>query len=353
MTEVVEEKKEIETEAEAPTPVPPEPPEEKPLFDLGELLKARAKKGEGVSFTEALMFMSYLDNKEERLWRRQQAEMMQRMNPQSNKPNPELESLKTEVSELRKTVSDLLETINREKQTEAQKAFVEGVVKQTTDSIMPELQKVTARLEALESKTTTTPPQPTETAELKEIRDNLKNITDKLGEKVGARGLTLGDVTELINVIETLEKRLVKKEGEVDFKTVLASTFGEVGKEAISAWRDISTAGKTETQPPQPEAPASTMQNIIKRQVQNYIIQRMEAGATTINVQQAANELGLTPQQVQWAYNQLVKEGFFYVRIPTKPKGKVKQTVPTGEETQTEEGTPQESDQVFNPPTET
>jgi predicted transcriptional regulator len=83
----------------------------------------------------------------------------------------------------------------------------------------------------------------------------------------------------------------------------------------------------------------------------------MEAGATQMNVQQTAQELGLTPGQVVWAYNQLMKEGWFHVRTAQKTKGKmkVKQTVPqpqTGEETETEEGASEESDQVFEPPPE-
>ena len=335
--------------------------EEAPAFDLASLLKGRKGAQFGTGEVMAYAILADImdrreDRREERMWKREQ-----RMNPSSNKSSPEVESLKAEVSGLRKTVSDLLETIKGQQQSEAQKQFVEGVVKQTTGSIMPELQKVSERLEALEAQATSTP-QPTETAELKEIRDSLKSVTDKLGEKVGAKGLTLNDVTDLIDVIETLEKRVVKKGegGEVDYKTMAVSTVGEIGKELVSAWRDISTTPKTAEgsyQPPQQETPASTMQNIIKRQVQNYILARMEAGATTMNVQQAAQELGLTPGQIAWAYNQLMKEGWVHVGIPSK-KGKVKvkqpvQELQTGEKTETpEEGASEESDQVFQPPPE-
>jgi DNA-binding transcriptional regulator YhcF (GntR family) len=92
------------------------------------------------------------------------------------------------------------------------------------------------------------------------------------------------------------------------------------------------------------------MQNIIKRQVQNYILQRMKAGATALNVQQAAKDLGLTPGQIVWAYQTLMQEGWFHVK---SSKGKVKETVqPQEEETGTETGTETataESDQVFAP----
>jgi hypothetical protein len=344
-----------------PQPEQEEEEREEPVFDLRSLLSSKKGAPFGTGEVMAYAILADImdrreDRREERMWKREQ-----RMNPSSNKSSPEVEAIKTELGELRKTVTALADIIKTKEQTEAQKQFVEGVVKQTTGSIMPELQKVSERLEALEAQATSTP-QPTETAELKEIRDSLKSVTDKLGEKVGAKGLTLNDVTDLIDVIETLEKRVVKKGegGEVDYKTMAVSTVGEIGKELVSAWRDISTTPKTAEgayQPSQPETPASTMQNIIKRQVQNYILARMEAGATQMNVQQAAQELALTPGQIVWAYNQLMKEGWFHVGIPSKKgKVKVKQTVQepqTAEKTETpEEGASEESDQVFQPPPE-
>lgn len=343
-------------------PAPPQEGEEEkeePVFDLKSLLSS--KKGGKMELSDVLAYTMITDvmerredRREERQWRRERREGLQ---PNPTGKSPEVESLKGEISELRKIVESLAGTITTQQQNEAQKTFVTGVVKQTTDTIMPELQKVSERLEALEAQAASTPQPTTETAELREIRDSLKSVTDKLGEKIGAKGLTLNDVTELIDVIKVLEERVVKKsEGEVDFRTMAVSTVGEMGKELITAYKEISTA-KAEgagAQPPQETTPASAMQNIIKRQVQNYIVQRMEAGATTINVANAAQELALTPGQVAWAYNQLMKEGWFHVRTPSKMKGKVKQPVQgpqTGEETETE-GASEESDQVFEPPPE-
>jgi len=338
-----------ETEEEAPPPAPPPrpPSEEKPIFNLEDLLRARRGKGEGVGFWEVLAYLDYKDRREEREWRRAEMETMKR-SPQSSSPNPDVEALKTQVSELQQTVGDLLETIRSERQEKAQKDFVEGVVKQTTDKIMPSLEALKERLEAYEKIPTT---EPTETSELKEIRDSLKEITDKIGEKIGAKGLTLTDVDQLLGVIETLEKRIGKKGegGEVDYKTMAVSTVGEIGKELITAYRDIATSGgRTEGfEAPQTETPASTMQTIIKRQVQNYITQRMTVGATKMNIQEAAKELGLTPGQVMWAYQTLMKEGWFHVEVPSKGKRKVKQHEVPEEASPTETS---EEEQVFNPP---
>jgi len=344
-----------------PQPEQEEEEREEPVFDLRSLLSS--KKGGKMEMGEVMAYAILTDimdrredRREERMWKRERREGQ---NPASK--SPEVESIKGEISELRKIVENLAGTIQSQQQNEAQKTFVEGVVKQTTDKIMPDLQAIKDKLAEYDEKLAAGE-QPS--TSLEDIKTALVEAIDKMGEKVGAGGKTLTDVSsdvdKVLSLIETVEKRYKRGEGgEVDYKTMAVSTVGEIGKELVSAWRDISTTTKTEGayQPPAQETPASAMQNIIKRQVQNYILQRMEAGATTMNVQQTAQELGLTPGQVAWAYNQLMKEGWFHVRTPQKTKGKmkVKQTVPqpqTGEETETEEGASEESDQVFEPPPE-
>ena len=329
---------------------PPPPPEEKPLFDLEDLLKARRGK-EGVGFWEVLAYLDYKDRREDREWRRRE---MERMNQSQSPPNPEIEVLKTEVSELRKTVGDLLETIRSQQQQEAQKQFVEGVVKQTTDKIMPELQTVKQKLEEYDERLASGGKPP---FSLEDLKETLKDSIDRIGEKVGAGGKTIpdlvSDIDKIMVLFDSIEKRVKRGEGEVDYKTMAVSTVGEIGKELIGAYRDIATFPPSLEAPP-PETPASTMQTIIKRQVQNYITQRMKTGAATMNVQQAAEELGLTSGQVVWAYQTLMKEGWFHVRVPTKGKRKVKESeVPPEEKAAPEEETFSEEEQVFNPPAET
>jgi len=335
-----------ETEV-TPPPTPPQPPGEKPLFNLDDLLKSRRGKGEGVGFWEVLAYLDYKDRREEREWRRQEMETAKK-NPPPSSTSPEVEALKTQVSELTTTVNDLLDSIRSERAEKAQKDFVEGVVKRTTEQILPEVKALKERLESMEQGLTTTEAAPSP-SELTSIETRLKDLADKIGEKVGARGLTLNDVTELIDVVDQLQKRLVKpggEAGEVDFKAMAVNTIGEVSKELISAYRDISTHSALGPEVQTPETPASTMQAIIKRQVQNYITQRMKQGATTMNLQEAAKELGLTTGQVAWAYQSLMKEGWFHVRVPSKGK-KVRESVTEEGEVEAAE---EEGEQVFTPP---
>jgi len=348
-----------ETQTAEKEPIVPRPPpseeekEEKRPFDLAELMRSR-RKGEGPGFWETLAYMDYQDRKEERQWRREEREKAAKNSPASPSASPDVEVLKKEVGDLKETVGELIETIRSKEQKEAQEKFVQGVVKATTDQIMPELEKLRGKLEAYEEKVKT---EPVETDELKEIRDSLQNIVDQIGEKVGAKGMTLTDVEQLMGIIESLEKRFHKpgEGGEVDYKTMAVSTVGEIGKELITAYKEIETSksgGLGSAEVPPAETPASTMQTIIKRQVQNYLTQRMTAGAVTVNVAEAAKELGLTPGQIVWAYKELMKEGFFQVKVSSKGK-KVRQTETIGE---TQIPTPTETteeEQVFNPPAET
>jgi len=350
-----------ETQTAEKEPVVPRPPpseeekEEKRPFNLAELMRSR-RKGEGPGFWETLAYMDYQDRKEERAWRREERERATKNTPQTS-ASPDVEALKKEVGDLKDTVSDLLETIRSQQQEKAQKEFVDGVVKSTTDKIMPELQAVKQKLEEYDQRLAKgEPPE----FSLEELKESLVDAIDRLGEKAGAGGKTLtdvvGDVDKLLGVVESIEKRIRKGEGgEVDYKTMAVSTVGEIGKELITAYKEIETSksgGLGSAEVPPAETPASTMQTIIKRQVQNYLTQRMTAGAVTFNVAEAAKELGLTPGQIVWAYKELMKEGFFQVKVSSKGK-KVRQTETIGE---TQIPTPTETteeEQVFNPPAET
>jgi len=345
-----EESIQSETEEEGAPPAPPA--KEKPLIDLGEMLKRRGK-GEGLGVAETILLMDYQDRQDERRYRRELADRQSK----SSSPSPEVEAVKTEVSALKKTVDDLVETIRSERQEKAQKELIEGVVQQTTDKIMPELQAVKQKLEEYDQRIATGE-EPS--FSLEDLKESLKEMTDKLGEKVGAGGKTLGDVVndvdKIMELVDSIEKRLRHGEGagEVDYKTMAVSTVGEIGKELIGAYRDIATQSATSLETQEVEKPATTMQTVIKRQVQNYITQRMKAGATTMNIQEAANELGLTSGQVAWAYQTLMKEGWFHVRVPSKRKKVKEPGTPTEEgEVEAQEQEAVEEEQVFQPPTET
>jgi len=352
-----EESQPLAPQEEEPEPERETEKEEEPVFSLRDLIKGKKsgkmEMGDVMSYAILTDIMDRReDRREQREWRREQREM-QRNNP-SSKASPEVASLKSELSEMKKLVEGLAKTIESQQQNEAQKAFVEGVVQQTTDKITPDLQAIKDKLAEYDAKIASG--QQPETS-LEDIKTALVEAIDRMGEKVGAGGKTLTDVTsdvdKVLSLIETVEKRLKRGEGgEVDYKTMTVSTLGEIGKELVSAYRDVATASREAEsgRAPQEETPASAMQTIIKRQVQNYIMQRMEVGATKMNVQEAAQTLGLTPGQVAWAYNELMKEGWFHVQIPQKGKQKrVNESVEQKNEPTAE--TSEETD-VFEPPSE-
>jgi len=281
---------------------------------------------------------------------RTMAEMMRQDYNPPTRQTQEDPAMKQEVNMLKESVLGLKETFRSMLETQKEKSLMDNITKQTMSQLAPlqtQIQAIQDQLSAIAQKQT----QPTEgasTSELNEISRNLKEAVDKLGEKAGAKALTVADVDPLLNLLERLEK-YAKKEpaGEFDWRTATVSTLGEIGTEAIKAVKEIesakaggggietSTAGVTVQTPKNPE-----MQAIIKRQVQNYVMQRMKAGATTMNIQEAASTLGLTPQQVMWAYQTLMSEGWIHVKTPqTRRKGT------SHEETTTQEGETEQTNQ--------
>jgi DNA-binding transcriptional MocR family regulator len=68
--------------------------------------------------------------------------------------------------------------------------------------------------------------------------------------------------------------------------------------------------------PMQPTPTQSTAQRheVIKRQVQNFIMQKIGQGATELNIKEAADKLGLTMEEVNGVYQELVAEGWIKPR---------------------------------------
>lgn len=354
------------TEQEAPpavvpvaaAPGVPKDDDEDMVLDLKGLLKNR--KGQPSTISEVLPYVILTDmmdrrqdRAEERQWRREQRAL--KGNAAQVPPSPEVKELENQVKTLSQTVTSLLDSMKEKEKKSEQAAFVTGVVKETTASIMPTLNALATRLQAIETKTATAPATSSDVEELKEIRDSLRGVVDKIGETAGSKGVNMENLTQVMDVIEKLEKRFGKGAGagEVDVKTMAISAVTEVGKELIAAYRDVSAQGGGETAAQQPgaadasAASATVIQTMIKRQVQTYVMQRMEEGATTLNVQKAAADLGISAPQVVWAYQQLEKEGWFQVK--GKPGERREKT-----EQETTAAAPEaaaaahESDQVFH-----
>lgn len=250
------------------------------------------------------------------------------------------EAMKQEINVLKENVQAMRETFKSMMDTQRDKALMETITRQTITQLTPLQTQIHAMQQQLSAMAEKTHPAEASTTELHEVSRNLKDAVDKLGEKAGAKALTIADVDPILVLLERLEKYSKKEPtGEFDWKTQTVSTLGEIGTEAIKAVKEIQsvkTGGGIEASGVMAQTPKNPeMQAIIKRQVQNYIMQRMKTGAITMNIMEAAANLGLTSQQVMWAYQTLMQEGWINVKTPqTKRKG----ITHAEEETGTQEG---------------
>lgn len=234
------------------------------------------------------------------------------------------EAVKTEFADLKAQVANMTELLSKQREEDKEKAFAENVIESVNAKILPQIQALQAQVNTLATQPQP-PAAPGRLEEYKELSASLKEAVDKMGEKAGAKSLTLADVDPLLAIIERLEAKFRKEPaGEFDWKTATVSGITEMGKEAITAYREVESAkAASGGGQGQPQAPPNTeMQTIIKRQVQNYILQRLQTGAATMNIQEAARALGLTPEQVAWAFQTLTAEGWINVKVPGQQKGK-------------------------------
>lgn len=271
------------------------------------------------------------------------------------------DSVKQELGALRSEVGTLKDYLKQQQATERDKAIREETVKEIVAQFGPTVQALEAKITELQKQGSTSP-QTITIPGLDDLSSKLREAIDKLGERAGAKSLTLAEVEPILTLMDSLEKRMKKEPtGEFDWKTAAISTIGEIGKEAVTAAKDVMAA---RTPPstlatPTPTPQSAEMQGIIKRQVQNYILRRLNTGATTMNLQEAAQNLGLAVEQVAWAYQQLMQEGWINVRVPGQRKKKVREgeketSTPeraageaTEEETPEAEETPRNEEQPF------
>ena len=276
-------------------------------------LTALAKKGGG-EMGEVMAYSMLMDIQERREDRREDRRYKQdqRQKTNSDKSNPATVAVKTEISDLKKTVNSLVESLKEKERDKAQKEFAEDVTTTILGKVMPALDNLQNRVSTMETGAT---PDANIATEMKEA---IEALGETLATKVKVGNIQVDDFEPIFSLIDRLEARMKKGEssGELNWQTVAVNTIGEVSKEAITAARDIekARAGAPETLEERQTAenkPKPVMRGIIKRQLQNYILTKMQGGATQLNIPSAARQLGLTQQQVFQAYQDLVKEGWF------------------------------------------
>jgi hypothetical protein len=308
---------EIEKPPEKGKAVTPPPEEERPAFDLMSLIKERGKRVEGLGVPEAILLMDYYDRRDDRLWRREQAQRA----PSSS--SPETEALKKDLSDLKESVKTLMDTIQTMRQTEAQKAFADGIVKSINEQITPTIKALETRIASIEETQKATPPAatPQTPSELSEAIKGFTKAVDALGEKAGARALTLGDVDVLLGIIDKVKTTIPKSEvaGEFDWRTTGITTFGEIGKELISAYKEIESKRPREEIEAEKTTPEA--RKIIERQVYNHVMKLIAGGAKDLNIYETADALGLTPRQVYEAVETLKSKGYLRITAPSKVGG--------------------------------
>lgn len=294
-------------------PAAPATKEEKPLIDLGEILKSRRAQGQGLGVAEAILFLDYMDRKDERLYRREQGE---KKSPTPS-PNPEVETLKGELTSLKSSVADLTQTLKMQTASKAQQEFANEIKTGVKNEIMPTIEGLEKTVNSLVEMGKTAPPgTEAKTSELAEATHTLRDAIDKLGEKAGAKALSLDDVEKILGVMDKLRGQLPKEaQGEFDWRTTGITTAGEVATEFIKAWQEVQ-GGREETYAEKETTPPGK-KNIIERQLLLYLQRKMKEGAASFSPYDAAEELGATPRQVMSALESLTEKGLWMP--PTEP----------------------------------
>ena len=209
---------------------------------------------------------------------------------------------------------------------------------------MPTIQALEQRVNTLTEIAKTAPAEGTEAkpSELAEATHALRDAIDTLGEKAGAKALSLDDVDKILGIMEKLKGHLPESPGEFDWRTTGITTAGEVATEFIKAYKEV--AGSKEETYAEEEAP-SAKRNIIERQLLLYLQRKMKEGAATFNPYKAAEELGATPRQIMLALEALTQKGLW---MPPTPKGAKKRVPKTKTPEEKIEGVIEEGE-IFRP----
>lgn len=302
MAEGEGEKRVVAPSPAAPTPaVAPEArAEEKPLIDLTDIIKARRKRGEGLGFAEALMYMQYMDNKEERAYRREQREGRGN-NPTSEyearlkalEKKSELDAALTPIKQDIKTLTNAVATLTKPPGTPTEPAGMKDI-----NSSLTSLGK---RLDGLDQRFQFT----TEIQGLKTEFNSLKEVVNKGGGSAPSSAVDMIDqATKLIDKINELTRKGVG-EGEFDWKAAAISTTGEIATEAIRAAKDIYSEKEFEEEETAKGEKGTISEHIIDRRLLGYLSSQLATGAKEFNTKDAAKALGLTPDQVLDSYKRL------------------------------------------------
>jgi hypothetical protein len=268
--------------------------------------------------------------------------------PAKTEISPEVKEEMAAIRAQLKETQDLLRQQTEERQRKQEHdellATISSSFNPQIDALRNSVESIASQIAAKELEHKQTPQA---SAEYMEISRQLKEAIEKIGQKEAEKNLNLSDLNTFIGTLETLEKRIKKEPiGEFDWKSATVTTLGEIGKEAVSVFKDIQASRPQQT-PNQmqsnPQQNAQQHHEAVKRQVQNYIMGKISAGATEMNIEDAAKTIGVSPQEVNDIYSELVTEGWIKPRAPSGPQAPAAPNQPPGPQPeQTPQPTPQQ-----------
>ena len=187
---------ETQKENVEPQPAPSRTPEEenRPIFDLRQLWSSRRQQP--IPLTEAIILMDYLDRREERQWRRE---------TMLNQPKePPLK-----VEDLARAVSDAVKAAIKEALPVQPVAPPKTEESEKVTELMNRLQSLQEELKSLKEKTLEERIIEKVTGEIKEIQDQLGELSKKVESNPPP---PKGELDTYLEVEERLKKLGIKKE---------------------------------------------------------------------------------------------------------------------------------------------
>jgi hypothetical protein len=216
--------------------------------------------------------------------------------------------------------------LKEQQDDQKQRQHDEQLINTINANVNPQIVALSSQVEgltaAMAAKTNEPAPRTEPTAEMASITRQLDELKTGLAIKEKS-GLNLQDVNTVMETIEKIEQRIKKDvpPGEFDWKSTALSTAGEIGKEVVTAFREMQQNKVPQYGPPAPSGAAPTSaantKSVAKQKLQSYILQNLSKGIAELRMDEAQRDLRLTAQEIVEAYNELVSEGW----IKGKPDG--------------------------------
>ncbi len=267
---------------------------------------AKTAMGGKTSVFEGIALMDYMDERRERRGTR----------TENTGSSPELTAIKTKLENMEK----------REEERVAEERRQRELLPLRTDILATrqEIQGIRAQLANLGKPLKTRPEEDAPGKDLKDRLDKAEERYEQLKDKLSDRerktfekrieflenrsspeASDLKRIETALDTYDRIAKRGKGESGEFDWKTMAISTTGDIAREGLQAYKEMSKELSK-------EAAASTspqVDEVTKRQVLNYALTQIKRGAKNVDVNKGAEYLGITPREVYNALEILNKEG--------------------------------------------